>query len=160
MKYESSFLPSGTQMGRFKIEDYSGSTELVAFGKHLMELNSFCQEGLAVCVRGVYKKNFKGEIKFNITQMQLLDDVKGKLIKGITLKTAIDQIKPELRELLKKNAVKKDDKRSAGTLAFRIYDPSVNREIMMTSSVRIPIERHFIDELRRIENIEFSVEHV
>ncbi len=160
MKYESSFLPSGTQMGRFKIEDYSGSTELVAFGKHLMELNSFCQEGLAVSVRGVYKKNFKGEIKFNITQMQLLDDVKGRLIRGITLKTTLDNIKPELCDLLKKNAIKKGDSRPGGTLAFRVYDPSINREVMMASSIRIPVERHFIDELRRIENIEFTVEHV
>jgi len=160
MKFESSFLPNGTQMGRFKIEDYSGATELVAFGKHLMELNSFCHEGLAVTVKGVYKKNAKGEMKFNITQMQLLDDVKGRLIRGITVKTAIDQIKPELCDLLQKNAIKKGDSRAGGSLSFRVYDPEINREVMMASGIKIPIERHFIEELKRIENIDFTVEHI
>ena len=160
MKYESSILPSGTQMGRFKIEDYSGATELVAFGKNLMDLSPYCHEGLAVSVRGVYKKNFKGEIKFNITQMQLLDDVKGRLIKGITIKAALDQIKPELSDLIKSNAIQKGDSRPGGTLSFRIYDPSINREIMLASGVKIPVERHFIEELRRMESVEFTVEHV
>lgn len=159
MKYESSFLPSGTQMGRFKIEDYSGSTELVAFGKHLMELSNFCHEGLAVSVKGVYKKNAKGEMKFNITQMQLLDDVKGHLIKGITIKTALDQIKPELRDLLQKSSIKKGDSREGGTLSFKVYDPEINREIKMLSGIKVPIERHFIEDLKRIDNIEFIVEH-
>lgn len=160
MKYESSILPNGTPMGRFKIEDYSGSTEIVAFGKHLLELTNFCHEGLPVCVHGVYKRNAKGEIKFNINRMELLDDVKGKLIKGVTIKTALDQISTELREFLKSNAISKNDKRTAGTLSFLVYDPDINREIKMISSVKIPIERHFIDELKRIDAVEFSVERV
>ncbi len=160
MKYEQSILPSGTPMGRFKIEDYSGSTEIVAFGKHLLELNNFCRDGLAVNVKGVYKRNARGEIKFNITKMQLLDDVKGNLIKGITIKTALDQITPELRDLLKSNALKKEDTRIGGTLAFKVFDPEINRDIMLASGIKIPVDRKFIEELKRMENIEFAVEHV
>ena len=92
--------------------------------------------------------------------MQLLDDVKGRLIKGITIKAALDQIKPELSDLIKSNAIQKGDSRPGGTLSFRIYDPSINREIMLASGVKIPVERHFIEELRRMESVEFTVEHV
>lgn len=159
MKYESSVLPSGTQMGRFKIEDYSGATEIVAFGKELMALNNFCQEGLPVTVRGIYKKNYKGELKFNITQMQLLDDVKGHLIKGITIKTAVDQINSELKDLLLSSAIQNGDDKPGGTLSFRVYDPSINREITLSSGIKIPVERNFIENLRRINNVEFTVEH-
>ncbi len=83
--YESRVLQSGTRMGKFHIEDYSSSTEVVAFGKQLLELAQFGQEGIAVSVRGAFKKRPSGEIKFNVTSMQLLDDIKGKLIKGITI---------------------------------------------------------------------------
>lgn len=92
--------------------------------------------------------------------MQLLDDVKGKLIKGITVRTTPDQINLDVRDLLKKYALKKEDQRQGGTLAFRIYDPTINREVMMASGVKIPVEREFVDELKRIDNVEFKVEHV
>ncbi|MDE5555001.1 MAG: hypothetical protein K2J10_07460, partial [Muribaculaceae bacterium] len=63
-------------------------------------------------------------------------------------------------DLLKSNAIKKGDNRQGGSLAFKVYDPTINREIMMTSSLKVPVERAFIEELRRIDNLEFTVEHV
>ena len=73
---------------------------------------------------------------------------------------SIDQIKPELRDLLGKNVIKKGDTRQGGSLAFRVYDPSINREILLSSSLKVPIERSFIDELNRIDDVEFTVERV
>lgn len=167
MKYDESTLSSGTRMGRFKIEDYSGSTEIVAFGKGLLELTSYCHEGLPVVVKGIYKKNKNGELRFNITRMQLLDDVKGSLIKGLSIKLTTKQINRELNDLLKEYIVKdrehiggRDSKNEpTGTLKFRIYDPETNRELTMSSAMRIPVSKRFIDDIKRLDDIEFTVEH-
>lgn len=159
MKYESSILPSGTKMGRIKIEDYSGATELVAFGKNLIEIEKYCQEGYAVAVRGVYRKNAKGEMKFNIGSLTLLEDVKGKLIKGITLKMSVDSIKSGLRDMITDKAIGQNDNRPSGSLAFIVYDPKINRDVRLASNIRIPVEKDFVENLKRYDDIEVMVEH-
>ena len=156
-KYESRVLQSGTRMGKFHIEDYTSSTEVVAFGKQLLELAQFGQEGLAVSVRGAFKKRPSGEIKFNITSMQLLDEIKGKLIKGITIKIATDSINPQLRSLLAEKSEKSD--KTGGVLNFRLFEPRLNRSVTATSSRHIAIDRELIESLEQIEGVEFNVEH-
>ena len=157
-KYESRVLQSGTRMGKFHIEDYTSSTEVVAFGKQLLELAQYGQDGLAVSVRGAFKKRPNGEIKFNITSMQLLDDIKGKLIKGITIKLATDSLNPQLQSLLKEKSEKSET--ATGVLNFRLYEPTLNRSITATSSRRISIDRKLIESLKQFEDVEFNIEHV
>ena len=156
--YESRVLQSGTRMGKFHIEDYSSSTEVVAFGKQLLELAQFGQEGIAVSVRGAFKKRPSGEIKFNVTSMQLLDDIKGKLIKGITIKLATDSLNPQLQSLLKYKSEKNEN--ATGVLNFRLFEPKLNRSITATSSRRIAIDRKLIESLKQFDGVEFNIEHV
>ncbi len=156
--YESRVLQSGTRMGKFHIEDYSSSTEVVAFGKQLLELAQFGQEGIAVSVRGAFKKRPSGEIKFNVTSMQLLDDIKGKLIKGITIKLATDSLNPQLQSLLKEKSEKNEN--ATGVLNFRLFEPKLNRSITATSSRRIAIDRKLIESLKQFDGVEFNIEHV
>ena len=157
-KYESRVLQSGTRMGKFHIEDYTSSTEVVAFGKQLLELAQYGQDGLAVSVRGAFKKRPNGEIKFNITSMQLLDDIKGKLIKGITIKLATDSLNPQLQSLLKEKSEKSET--ATGVLNFRLFEPTLNRSITATSNRRISIDRKLIESLKQFEDVEFNIEHV
>ncbi len=156
--YESRVLQSGTRMGKFHIEDYSSSTEVVAFGKQLLELAQFGQEGIAVSVRGAFKKRPSGEIKFNVTSMQLLDDIKGKLIKGITIKLATDSLNPQLQSLLKEKSEKNEN--ATGVLNFRLFEPKLNRSITATSSRRIAIDRKLIESLKQFDGVEFNIEQV
>ncbi len=160
MNYEERYLNSGKPMGIIKVEDYTAAIELRAFDKKLLEIKQFCQEGLAVVIRGQYKKNMRDEIRLNIVSMQLLDDLKGKVIKGITIKTSVDEMTPALREVLSQNVLPPSERNAGGTLSFKVYDPSINREITLSSGVRVPVEREFIDKLQRLENVEFIVEHV
>lgn len=157
-QYESRVLQSGTRMGKFHIEDYTSSTEVVAFGKQLLELAQYGQDGLAVSVRGAFKKRPNGEIKFNITSMQLLDDIKGKLIKGITIKLATDSLNPQLQSLLKEKSEKSET--ATGVLNFRLFEPTLNRSITATSNRRISIDRKLIESLKQFEDVEFNIEHV
>ena len=90
--------------------------------------------------------------------MQLLDDIKGKLIKGITIKLATDSLNPQLQSLLKEKSEKSET--ATGVLNFRLYEPTLNRSITATSNRRISIDRKLIESLKQFEGIEFNIEHV
>ena len=166
MGFETKVLKSGMQMGIFKLEDYSGSGEFVVFGKQLLEYEKYGKPGIPLMVRASYRRNKNGDLRMNIGSVELLDDVKGKLIKGITLRLQRDQLNGELRDVLdelihgneRKNSPRHNNpitvKEAAavqGLLNVNVYDPTSNRIIRLTSRHSIPLSRKMMETLEDLE---------
>ena len=155
----------GGTFGIVRIEDETGSTEFRLFGDDVFKLGQYCVPMTPVMVTCRFQRRFRdSDIELKPVNIQLLSNVKGHLIKGITLDVTPDAMNDALLSILKEQMKPKmrnasDDgvpEDSVGFLSFRVYDPAISRSVSLTSSLRIPINRHLLDSLRDLE-IPYSV---
>ncbi len=146
---------NGGNFGILKIEDYTGSTEFRLFGQTYIDFHKFGVKGTPILVTGRYQRRFaNSDINFNITNIRLLDEVKGKLVHNITITLPKDKITSHICSLISSHL--EPGARDAGELSFRMFDPAINRSIHLSASVRIPITRKLIETLQE-EDIIFSI---
>ena len=153
--YETRMTKKGGQFGILKIEDYTGSTELKFFGQDFIEFNKYGHVGIAIRVHGRFQKRYNSEeLVFKVTNIKLLQDIKGQVISNITLQINKDDITPELHELLVDLIKSSTEDRC--TLQIEITDESIGRTITLTSGVKIPVNKKLIDKLNQ-QRINFTI---
>ncbi|MDE6331766.1 MAG: hypothetical protein K2L80_04115, partial [Muribaculaceae bacterium] len=154
--YNERTLQSGSQMGIIKLEDFTGTHEVVFFNRQLLDFRKFGQEGLPLLIRGVYRRNARGEIRFNIGTIELLEEVKGTMINGLTVTLALDSLKGEAMDIL--NDKIKSAKNGDCKLNLRIFDPEINRSVNLASGVRIELDRKLVEDLDGIPDVSYQVQ--
>ena len=152
---------NGKRMMIVKLEDFSASTEIVMFEDSIKKYAHILTVGNPVMIKGAYRANrYTGDIRFNLVDVGPLETLKGKLIDSITLSLAVEDCNTRmagiLDETLDASGKKNTDK--GYPLKFRIYDPAINRTVVLDSSRRIVVNR---DVLRTLEenHIGFEFEH-
>ena len=86
--------------------------------------------------------------------MQLLEEVKGKLVHSISFKLQKDNINENLHNLLKQQIKESTENRC--NMEFRIYDPDSKRTVKMVSDAKIPLDKTFLEVLTDM-NIDYKV---
>ena len=153
--FESRPTKSGGQMGFMKFEDYTGSTEIRLFGKDYIQFHNYGIPGTPLLISGHFQRRFKTEeVKFVVTKMQLLEEVKGKLVHSISFKLQKDNINENLHNLLKQQIKESTENRCS--MEFRIYDPDSKRTVKMVSDAKIPLDKTFLEILTDM-NIDYKV---
>ena len=153
--FESRPTKSGGQMGFMKFEDYTGSTEIRLFGKDYIQFHNYGIPGTPLLISGHFQRRFKTEeVKFVVTKMQLLEEVKGKLVHSISFKLQKDNINENLHNLLKQQIKESTENRC--NMEFRIYDPDSKRTVKMVSDAKIPLDKTFLEVLTDM-NIDYKV---
>ena len=146
---------NGGFFGILKMEDYTGSAEFMLFGQTYIDFHNYGVPGTPILITGQYQRRFaNSDLRFNITNIRLLSEVKGQLIRNITIDLPTDKLSQHVKELLEEqlnNSTPQD-----GELAFRIFDPSINRSLHLSSARRIPITRSLVDALKE-EEITFTI---
>ena len=154
--YEIKTSRKGTNFGVMKIEDISGSTEIRLFGDNFYKFGNYGIPGTPVLVTCEYMRRFRtSDISFELKNIQLLDNVKGHLIKGLTLSLTPEETNGPLKDLLKEHLRPAD--KNAPALNVKIFAPQYNRSVKLTSSLKIDINRQLLEALTDM-GIEFSVE--
>lgn len=155
MSFESRPTKKGGQFGIMKIEDYTGSTELKFFGQDYINFHNFGVVGTPLLITGRYQKRFKSEeLQFSITNIKLLQDVKGQLVHNITFYLNKDNITEHFNKLLNEQVKSSTENRC--DLFFRIYDNDIQRSVKMSSSIKIPLDKKFINVLDDMD-IEYHI---
>ena len=132
--------------GIMKIEDYTGSTEFMLFGQSYYDFRNYGEVGTPVLVTGVYQRRYANSpVKFEITNMQLLNDVKGKLIRNITINVDVRNMNKLLKSIIEEKIHGEGEPQ--GELSFRVFDPSINRALHLSSGKRIHITRELVQAL-------------
>ncbi|MDE5786733.1 MAG: DNA polymerase III subunit alpha, partial [Duncaniella sp.] len=145
---------NGGSFGIMKIEDYTGSTEFRLFGQQFIDFHKFGVKGTPVLVTGKYQRRFaNSDIHFNVTNIRLLDDVKGQLVHNITIDLSTDKLSRHLCDLIAEHLV---PGAPGGELSFRMFDPKINRSFTLQAGVRIPITRALVETLTQ-EDIPFYI---
>lgn len=141
--------------GIMKIEDYTGSTEFMLFGQTYIDFHNYGVPGTPILISGQFQRRFaNSDIRFNIKTMQLLQDVKGKLVRNITIDVETKRMNGFLKNLIEEAV--NGEGIPTGELAFRVFDPGINRVLHMSSARRIHITRELVNALDD-ENIGYSI---
>lgn len=141
----------------FKIEDYMGSYEIALFSDDSVNFGKFARMGLTVYITAkVQPKRYRPEeLEVKIGTIQLLNEVKDKLISKITLQLPLNELNDatvsELSALIKNN--------SGNTLLyFHILGEETHMNLQLFSRpTRIQIDKHLIEYLKENENIDFKI---
>ncbi|MEG1916727.1 MAG: DNA polymerase III subunit alpha [Muribaculaceae bacterium] len=146
---------TGSKFGIIKIEDYSGSTDIRLFGQNYVNYANYGEIGLPILVHGTYQKNkYNDRIDLNINKIELLDNVKGKLIHSITINLYDTEVSATIHTLLKDFMT--DSTENRGELFFCLKDEEMKRSVKLKSRFKMPISRNLVNFLTEQE-ISFEI---
>ncbi len=151
----------GKTMMIIKVEDFSASSEFILFEENIRNFGHLMTEGQAVLIQGAYRALRSGDIRFSISRVVPLDEIKGKMLQSITLSLAVGECDKHLLETIHE-AIITDETQPLGNaqslaLRFQVYDPEINRAVVLTSGHRVKVDRKFI-ELLKEKDIRFTIE--
>ena len=147
----------GSPFTIFKVEDYNGSHEMALFGDDSINFGKFARPGLSLFIRGRVQPRRYSESQFElkISSIQLLADVKDKLLEKLTIQLPLLELTAEavedLSALLKNN--------SGNTLLYFKINGSeshLNLELFARNT-KINVTRSLVDYLKSNEAIKFKV---
>lgn len=146
---------NGGNFGILKIEDYTGSTELRLFGQTFIDFHNYGVPGTPILISGQFQRRFaNSDIRFNITSIKLLQEVKGKLIRNISISLPTDKLSAHIISLIDDQS--KAQSTETADLSFKIFDPKINRSLRLSAGVKIAIDRNFIETLYD-EDLKFTI---
>ncbi len=142
----------------FKLEDYLGSYEFALFSEDSVNFGRYARVGLSLYIRAkVQSKKFRqDELEVKISSIQLLTEVKDKLVSKITLQIPLDELNDtmvtELSALAKNNL-------GNSLLYFNITGggPRHMNVQLFSRPTKVHVNRHFIDYLKDNLLIEFKI---
>ncbi len=134
----------GGQFGILKIEDYSGSFEFMLFGNKFVDYQKFGVPGLAIVVRGAYEKGYGDNVRFNVKTIELLENLKGKMLKNLVISLKDDDLNNV--DFLKPHLGAKGDNHCE--LYFRMKDQVSGNYVMLRSKKPISVDKRLMESLR------------
>lgn len=137
--FESRPAKRGGNYGRLTIEDYTGSIELMLFDKEYINFANYGIPSTQILIKGRYIRGYKGDLRFTIQNITLLENVKGKLLSSVTLNVTPDDLTESLENVIREQMTRTSD--NLGSLRLNLYDPEINRSVTLQSEYKIPLDR-------------------
>ena len=148
---------NGKPYGIAKIEDYSGSAELPFFGNDWVTWQNYLGERMFLFIKARCQANQwnKDKLDLRVTSIELLPDVKEKLIEKITIfipLTLLDKaLIAELSDLTKAHP-------GNATLCFKVTDKDTHMAVDLVSRpVKLSVGRELISYLKGHPDLEFRI---
>lgn len=100
--FEQKMSKNGRPFGVFSIEDFSGSTEMVLWGEDYLKNKHFLEAGTMLFLKGKYQLRYNSDDRWElkIASTQLLQDVREKLTKKVTMSFALHDVSDELISII------------------------------------------------------------
>ncbi|MDD2328301.1 MAG: DNA polymerase III subunit alpha [bacterium] len=141
----------------FRIEDYVGSYEMALFSEDSVNFGRYARIGFSVYIEAkIQPKRYReNELEVKITSINLLSEVKDKLVSKLTLRIPLSRLDDttvtELSALMKNNS-------GNSLLYFQIIGEERHMNIQLFSRpARIRVDKHLVDTLRDELNIDFNI---
>jgi len=141
---------NGKPWGMFTFEDYSDAYEFRLFNEDYLKFRHFLIPNTFLYLKTVMRRAWQnGDVRVNITSIQQLQDVMGKMAKKITVELPIEELNE--KSVASIDRVFKKHKGSQN-LNFVIIDKKEKLRLNMPSrSAKINITKELIDELTENE---------
>ena len=147
----------GNPYGIVKIEDFTGTAEFPFFGDDWIQKQYYFAQGTFLYITGSCKpKKWKPEeLEFVIGDIQLLPEVKNKIIKSITLTFDVMNFTQEALEYLIEYAEK-----HPGECKLQFCIKDIENEFsleLVSKKYSIAIDQQFIDYIKSTPSIEYKL---
>jgi DNA polymerase-3 subunit alpha len=132
----------GNPYGRYTIEDYTGSYQVVLFGNAYNQFAHLMLKDLYVMVTGVIQqkgagmkwfkegKDEEAEFEFVVQSVDMLSEVQDKRTEGINIRLSLDAVTPEnideMADII-------DENPGNGRLHVSVYNPLNRQSVALTS---------------------------
>lgn len=151
---------NGKPFGSFTIEDYDDAYEMVLFGEDYLKFKIWLNPGEFLHIRGKIQERYNqpGNLEFKISNVQLLSDLRDKLLRNLTLKVALDKIDSawidSLNDVLQPEGI---SSKGNCVLKIKIYDPIDEKMCvdLPSKKYRINPDNDMIDNLRKLAELEY-----
>lgn len=153
---------TGKPFGNFTLEDYEGSHEFVLFGEDYVKYKQYMSPGYFINVRGKVIENRWNEtvrIDFRINTVQLLSDLREKMLKTITvhvpLKSVTEEFIKSLMAVIKENTKDKD-----GTCLLKISVSDGEEDIQLTlpsRKIKVHPDNVFLNALLKFQDLSYKL---
>ena len=151
------YSKTGKPYGIAKIEDYSGSAELPFFGNDWIEWRNYLSPGMFLFIRAKCQpRQWKpDELDIKVVSIELLPDVKDKMIEklliAIPLASLNGELITELSTLIKANPGNTE-------LYFKVQDADGSLAVdMMSRTVRISVKKDLISFLKHQPDLDYKI---
>ncbi|HHJ11499.1 MAG TPA: DNA polymerase III subunit alpha [Bacteroidetes bacterium] len=147
---------TGKPYGSIVLHDYSGSRKFMMFSNDYVDYSKYFNVGYSLMVKGKVQKNRyrNDEPEFRITSMQLLSEVREKLIHSVKILVPLSEINAnwinEIQKIIKTNG--------NIILKFSVYSPEDRVSVdLFSKSIRVNLNNEFIDFIRAQELVEMKI---
>ncbi len=150
------FSKNGKPFCYMVLTDYTDSYKMFFFSKDYVEFGKYCKVGLYLMVKGVVQNRFGGEqLEFKLNRIELMDEVREKYFKSITLKVPLPAITPEMVTELERMTLSNKGK---SLLRFDIWDPETNMVVNLFSrNTRIEITDELLAYSEKHDDLVFKI---
>ena len=151
------YTKNGKPYGVAKVEDYSGVAEFAFFGNEWVEKKNFFSEGMFLYMHGKCQpkqwKQDEWEVKINT--IELLPDVKEKVIERITVKAPLSSIDDEF--ITEFGSIVKQNPGNA-ELLFYIMDDDGQMYVNLSSrSIKVSVQKDLINYLKSQSQLDYKI---
>ena len=146
---------SGSAFGNFTVEDYSGTFQFTLFSEAYLKLRHFLVQGAFLFIRGKVETRWKqqDQFEFKTHSIQLLSDVRDKIIKNITLQVSLTDLSDGLI-----NQVNEIINESPGNcnIKFTVLEPNEKISIdMLSRKYKVSPNNEFLARLKNIPKLNY-----
>jgi len=140
-----------------KIEDFTGNGEVALFGGDYIDFGRYGRKGLYLFIKGrVQPRQYNpNQLELKIISMQLLPEVKDRLIEKMTIVLPLHELDATMIEEI--STLTKNNEGNT-LLYFEIIDGEKNMKVeLFARGIKINVRKELIDYLEENENILFKV---
>lgn len=148
---------NGKPFGTLSLEDYQGAHTFFLFGEDYVKFKQYFMTGWFLYLSGsVHPNKYKpGEFEFKINQMVLLNEIRGRMIKGVRVHIDLDDLSLDLMEKLE--AISKKYQGEA-KLYINIIDNKENITLdLMSSRYKIDPSNDLIQALEKLPEVAYKI---
>ena len=149
---------NGRPYGFLKMEDYSGTAEIALFGEDFINYRKYGYNGMYLLIKGKFQpRRFnENEFDFKINSIDMLPDIKDKLIENITISIPLTNVHAGTIDTLK--TFLKHRETSKTELFFEVYDDEENFKVnLFARPYRVDVDKDLIDFLKENDDIGFKI---
>ncbi|MDN3205135.1 DNA polymerase III subunit alpha [Algoriphagus sediminis] len=147
----------GNPFGTLTMEDYAGSHTFYLFGEDYIKFKEYFMTGWFLFIQGKVQQNRwkENEYEFKINKINLLNEVKEMMVKGVRLSIDLDHLTYDLMEDLHSLTSQNPGK---AKLYFEVIDKKENISLQLFSkTVNIDPTSSFIKVLDEIPEINYKI---
>lgn len=150
------FGKTGKPYSQIVLTDYTDSYKMFFFSKDYVDFGKFCKPGLYLLVRGVVQNRYNtDQLEFKVNRIELMEEVREKYFKSITIRMPIQAITAQvISDLEKLTSVT----RGKTLLKFDIWDPETKLMVNLFSrNVRIEITDELLAFFEKQDDLVFKI---